>query len=691
MTQGNGRAQTEATDAWTEREQATLAEVAEAFVRGDALRRSRLGIEALDRAADPAQVRQLRLVLRILDSRLANLVLTRQAIRFSARSPAERERYLLAWAHSRFPLRRSAFQAFRKLFTFLAYADPGVAAPNPRLEAIGYRPDEPPLAATPAPITPSRPPFETGFADEPMELEADVVVVGAGAAGGVVAADLARAGRAVVVLEAGPFVDETTMPRNELDAFGRLYLNYGLLTTWDGSVTMLAGTAVGGGTLVNWMTCIGAPDWILDEWQREHGIDGLTGAEWAADGAAIDVELRVTETTEVPPKDAAILRGAAALGWDAAPTRRNAAGCRACGSCPFGCRQGSKQSGIRGHLADAVAAGARIVPRVRVTRVLFEGGRAVGVEANALWTDPHTGEPEPVAPGAPPRIRTLLVRARSVVLAAGALRTPAILEGSGLDHPAIGRNLRVHPVPIVAGFFADPIDMWSGPMQGARSLEFARPAPGRNGYIIESAPGHPGLLALALPWEGTDAHADIMLGARRIAPLVAVTRDGGAGRVRLLRSGRVRLDYRLDADGVRTLRHALVSMARLSRAAGANQIVAVGTPPVWHGRGGFLPGHEGTGFAWFEKALGSFDLRPNRGGVFSAHQMGTARMGAYAGRHACDPRGRVRAGASRSGGAVVGGLYVADGSLFPTGLGVNPMITIMTLARRVARTVAAET
>jgi choline dehydrogenase-like flavoprotein len=179
-----------------------------------------------------------------------------------------------------------------------------------------------------------------------------------------------------------------------------------------------------------------------------------------------------------------------------------------------------------------------------------------------------------------------------------------------------------------------------------------------------------------------------MLGARRIAPLIAVTRDGGSGTVRLVRSGRVRIDYRLDDDGVRTLRHALVSMARLSRAAGANEIVAVGTPPVWHGRGGFVPGHEAAGFAWFEKALHSFDFRPNRGGVFSAHQMGTARMGADAELHACDPRGRVRA-ASRQG-AVVGGLYVADGSLFPTGLGTNPMVTIMTLARRVARTVAAE-
>jgi choline dehydrogenase-like flavoprotein len=275
-----------------------------------------------------------------------------------------------------------------------------------------------------------------------------------------------------------------------------------------------------------------------------------------------------------------------------------------------------------------------------------------------------------------------------VVISAGALRTPAILASSGLDHPAIGRHLRLHPVPVVAGFFAEPIDMWRGPMQAARSLEFGRPAAGRNSYAIESAPGHPGLLALALPWEGTDAHADVMDRARRIAPLIAVTRDGGSGRTSVTRSGGVRVDYRLDATGVATLRHGLVSMARLIRAAGATEIVAVAGTPQWHGRGGFAHGREEAEFTVFLDALASFDFSPNRGAVFSAHQMGTARMGADPGAHACDVGGRVRAGGG--GDSVVGGLYVADGSLFPTGIGVNPMITIMVLARRVARTILAE-
>ncbi len=666
---------------WTDRELATLADLAETFVRGDAVRRARLAAEAFLRAADRDQVAQIRMVLGLIERPLVNLALGGGARAFRDMSPAARERYLLGWAASRLGLRRSAFGAFRKLLTFLAYADPGVDGPNPLLVRLGYRTDERPIATEPTGIVPTRLPFETGPAEDPIVLEADVVVVGSGAGGGIAAAGLAAAGKSVVVLEAGPFVEERTMPGNELDAFAQLYLNYGLLATWDGAVTMLSGSGVGGGTLVNWMTSIQAPEDVRDEWAADHGLAQVCGTTWDADVAAVNSELGVTTTTVIPPKDAAILRGAGELGWEAAPTRRNAE-CGACGSCPFGCTRGAKQSGIRVHLAQAHAAGARIVPRVRVITVLLDGGRAVGVAGTAVVTDAVTGEPI----GHPDRAgevmtRPVVVRAPVVVLSAGALRTPGILQATGLEHPSIGRHLRLHPVPVLAGRFREPIDMWRGPMQAARSLQFGKGEPGRNGYVIEAAPGHPGLLALALPWEGTEAHAAVMATVRYLSPFIAVTRDGGEGRASLTRSGRVRLDYDLDATGVATLRHALVSMARLARAAGATELVAAGTPPAWFGL-------DATTFARFEERLAAFDFSPNRGTVFSAHQMGSVRMGAHPKTHPCDPGGRVRS--DGRGDKVIGGLYVADGSLFPTGIGVNPMITIMTLARQVTRTILAE-
>jgi choline dehydrogenase-like flavoprotein len=149
----------------------------------------------------------------------------------------------------------------------------------------------------------------------------------------------------------------------------------------------------------------------------------------------------------------------------------------------------------------------------------------------------------------------------------------------------------------------------------------------------------------------------------------------------------VRIDYALDASGTATLRHALVRMARLIRAAGALEIVANGTPPLWHGPPAFGAGGETRAFAQFEEGLGSFDFRPNRGALFSAHQMGSVRMGANARAYPCDPVGRVRSGVADQ---VVAGLYVADASLFPTAIGANPMLTVMALARRVARTMISE-
>ena len=675
---------------WSPADLATLAELAETFVRGGSVRRANLAAEALSTSADPAQVRQLRLVLRLLESRVANLLVTGRPVAFRDRTPTDRERVLRTWANSRLPLRRSAYQAFRKLLTFLAYADPGPpGAANPLHAAIGYEPDRPPVTSKPSPIRPLavHDPAGTDERDVPITLDADVVVVGSGAGGGVIAAELTRAGRSVVVIEAGPFLDEAHLPTDEMDAYDRVYLNHGLLTTWDGSITMLAGAAVGGGTLVNWMTCIAAPDDVRVDWARDHGLDGIDGAPFEDDVATVERELGVAPSIVIPPKDDVILRGAAALGWEAAPIRRNATDCGDCGSCPFGCPRGAKQSTMRVHLAAAAAGGARIVDRASVTKVLIEDGHAAGVEAAVLLVDPATGQPlaGPGADPARPRTRRLVVRAPQVVVAAGALRTPAVLLGSGLDHPAIGRHLRLHPAPVIAGVFDEPVDMWRGTMQAARSLQFGAPDGDRNGYVIESAPGHPGLIALALPWEGTDAHAELLGGIRHVAPLIAITRDGGEGRVRLTGSGGARIDYRLDERGVATLRHALVSMAGIARAAGARRILAAGTPPAWYRGTGSTSSHEARSFAVFEDALRGFDFGPNRGSVFSAHQMGSARMGATAD-HPCDPAGRVRT----PGGSIVAGLYVGDGSLFPTGIGVNPMITIMALARRVARTVAAE-
>lgn len=668
--------------AFSQSELATLRALASTFVpAADSARVASIASEALVRAVDPSQLVQLRLVLRLLEQPLANLATGSGFAAFRDMDAPARERLLLRWAGSPLLLRRSGVHAFRKLLTFIAYADPGTPeSPNPLPMALGYARDDPPLPAVLAQIRPQEVDRSApGPRDLPVRFTADVVIVGSGAGAGVVAAELARAGRGVLVIEAGPFVDESNMPRDELDAFGRLYLNYGLLSTWDGAITMLAGSGVGGGTLVNWMTCIDAPAAVREEWVRDHGLDGVAGDEWSADVAVIEAELNVASSIVVPPKDEIIRRGAEELGWESGLIRRNATACGDCGSCPFGCRRGAKQSGIRAHLAEAVRLGAVILDRARVRTVIREGdaGPVVGVTGSLAPADPN-GPPDAVP-------RPFEVRANQVVLAAGALRSPAILQESGFGHSAIGRYLRIHPVPVIGALMPEPVDMWRGTMQAVRSMEFGHDGPGHRPYVIESAPGHLGLLSLVLPWEGATAHAELMARARHFAPLVAVTRDGGEGRVRLTGAGRVRIDYQLDDAGRATARHALVSMARLARAGGAAEILAVGMPIVRHLADG--AGDEPRRFAAFERQLAAMNFAPHRGTVASAHQMGTIRLGADAATHPADPRGRIRAD---SRGSIVPGLYVADTSTFPTAVGVNPMITVMAMARRVSRTVLAE-
>jgi choline dehydrogenase-like flavoprotein len=669
---------------WRSRDLEVLATVADTFVRGvDGPDIARRAATTLTLSVDPSQVRDLRFVLRAFDSRAANLALVGRPVRFGDLDRLGREQYLASWGCSAIPQRRAAFSAWRKLLTSLACSVPGSPASTRLWAALAYQRDDPPVTLDPTPIVPYRLPSATADDGAATVMEADAVVVGSGAGGGVVAADLARAGMSVVVLEAGPFVAEPDMPRDELTAFERLYLASGLSATWDGSFTLVAASAVGGGTLVNWMTTLAATESVRSSWAEEHGLDGCVGAAWDADAARLREELGVTRTDVLPPKDRAIVRGAEALGWRASITERDGSGCGDCGSCGFGCVRGTKRSGIRVHLASAWEAGARIVPDAAVRRVIIEAGRATGVEAVvglAAWRRARVEG----TPGAE-RPRRLIVRASTVALAAGALRTPVVLARSGFDHGAIGRNLRVHPVPIVLASFGDRVDMWRGPMQAARVDEFVTGGPEHTGYVIESAPGHPGLSAVAIPWSSAAAFDRIATTLDRVAPLIAITRDGGAGTVRRTRQGGVRIDYRLDAAGRATIRHALVSMATLARAAGADGI-GVASMPERRLEGSSLA--DERSFRRYLDGLATIDTAPNRLGLFSAHQMGTVRAGTDRRRHACDPGGRVRDGGRR--GDTVPGVYVADGSLFPTAIGVNPMLTIMAIARGVGRAILSD-
>ena len=670
---------------WSPAALRTLALVAETIAAGDGDRRARLAAAALDLAADPAQVVQLKLVLRAFETRAANLLLTGRATRFSDLDQAAREAYLLGWATSRIPQRRTAYQGLKRLLAFLAYADPGETGDNPRLRAIGFDVVPEPVTADPTPIRP----LDLGAVaartppGEAMVLEADIVIVGSGAGGGVIAAEAARAGRSVVVLEAGPFLPEPEMPVDELSAFDRLYLNHGFNVSWDASIMTLAGAGVGGGTTVNWMTCIAPPASTRRHWTIAHGLDGFDGPELDADIATVMAEIGVSAAPNIPPKDALLLRGAAQLGQEVGEIVRNGIGCGDCGRCGFGCRRGAKQSGLRVHLAEAWRAGARIVPDAAVTRVLLDGGPG----------DRRRGADDRRRPPVAARRACATGRARRG-RAPDADRARA---DAGSTTPRPGDTCGSTRSASSARFLDEDVAMWRGTMQAARSLhhlddgvaEGGDPNDAPGGFIVESAPGTPGLIALVFPWEGRDAFDGLMRRIRHVAPILGIMREKGSGTVRLSRAGRPRIDYTVSPEDRRTLGAMLAEGARIAWEGGSREMVAVGAPPRWfRAEGG--PG-DGRAFDAWQADLRDFSFEPNRGTVVSAHQMGSARAGGEPGAYTADPLGRVRTADARAGAdRVVRGLYVGDASAFPSALGVNPMITTMAWARRVSRTLLAE-
>ena len=652
-------------------ERRTLAALAEGFVAGGGEARAAAAERAFATVVDPELVSQLRMVLRLIESRAGSLLIGGTARRFSKLNDEQRDAYLQHWIQHRVPLVRSAASALRKLLCFLAYADadePGDPELRSRLQEIGYNP-------TPNTATADHSKLVAFNPEGAQRIAADVLVIGSGAGGGSIARDLARAGKRVLIIEAGALYDERTFPTRERDAYERLYLDSGFTATDDAHIAILAGGTVGGGTTVNWMTSIPIPDRVRDEWEEQHGVEGVASAAFTSDLSDVLREVGAQPSVEIPPKDAALIRGAEARGWSGEKIQMNRAECGDCGTCPFGCKRGSKQSTLRLHLPQALQAGAHLLPDCRAERLIIENGEVRGAIATV---GTRAGDP-----------RTLEIRAPQVVVSGGALRTPLLLRRSGLTHPAIGQNLRLHPVTLAAGIFPEKIEMWRGTMQAGKSEEFIEPMEDRNGYIIESAPGHPGLLALGIPWTSRAEHQRLMRLAPYIAPFLAIVKDDGGGRISETRNGFAKIEYRTTPRDERTLRIALGSLVRMAESAGASEVIAAGSPPIaWRREDGV------EAFEVLQRRLTRFDFSPNRGTVFSAHQMGTARMGSDPVDHACDPFGRVRS-SSRSRttdphGGVIKGLYVADGSLFPTALGVNPMITILALAKRVARTALAD-
>lgn len=391
------------------------------------------------------------------------------------------------------------------------------------------------------------------------------------------------------------------------------------------------------------------------------GVIAGTLARRGLDDAHLDAVLRRIgandECSDLNGPHQRMKEGCDALGWSFKTIVRNADpgsySPDTAGYVGFGDQTGSKQSGEKTWLRDAAAAGAEFLVRTRAMRILTDGGRAAGVEAVFDGSVPVT------------------IRAPRVVVACGALESPALLARSGIGGPAVGRNLRLHPSLAILGAYTQEQQAWWGAPQSALCDEFADTGDGY-GFLLEGAQYAPGLAASALPWTSGAGHKQVLENFRSGASLISLTRDRGSGHVEFDANGEAIPFYAVtDELDARNIYRSVEALARIHEAAGAHEIRGLSSRlPLWR-RGDDLD-------AWLERAT---QVHLGAGGwrLFSAHQLGTCRMGTDPQQSVAGPFGELHD---------TPGVFIGDGSAFPTASGTNPMISIMALAHRTAEAIA---
>ena len=587
--------------------------------------------------------KQLLMLLKMLDTKFGARVFTGRSTPVSWLSPAQAEAVVQTWKDSKLPLRRQLAAIAISLSTTSLYAHPG-----PHRDRIGYATHDPAPAA-PKPLDP----IEITAAEE---ISCDAVIVGSGAGGGCVAAVLAEAGLDVIVLEKGGYFTPPDFHHNESQAMREMYLYGSTLTTSDLGCRIIAGSAVGGGTLVNYTTGFRTPERVLKEWSRVSGIDAFISGEIDESLDVVCERVNVTfDESEPGRRDALMEEGCQKLGWHVAALPRAVKSCgqdSECGYCGFGCRRNAKQGSMTTFLPDAVKAGARIYTRADVSKVVIKDGQARGVEATVNG-------------------HSLRVNARVVVAAGGSIETPALLLRSGLNGQ-VGHNLRLHPGSAVWGFFDEEVRMWEGTLQSRYSSEF-QDWDGGYGPLFETVPVHPGAGGAAFPWMSSEQHRALMDAYANISFIAVLPRDESAGRIKLRRGGLPKVDYTFNENDRRRMVEAWIKAAQVLEAAGATQIHSPHPVPITYRPG---PGeHE----KWAESVRAAGFGKPGVN-LFSYHQMGSCRMGIDPSKSAVGPDNESHE---------VKNLFVADGSTFPTASGVNPMVSIYGIAHRAARKIAA--
>ena len=499
------------------------------------------------------------------------------------------------------------------------------------------------------------------------KLKADVCIIGSGAGGAVAAAELARAGWKVVLIEEGSyFVGKFS--NEEFAMQSRLYRDAGYALSEDQTARILQGRSLGGSTTVNWQTSLYPPDYVTNEWRDRFGLEGYARNETSGEFVEeVHKRLGVQRVPDhlVNRNNRVLLEGGEKLGLEPERLLNNNAGkCIGLGRCGLGCPINAKQSTYLTWIPDAIAAGALVFPNMRAEEI--SDGKMKTVKA-VFCPDPFEKAPEDI-------IEEMEIEAPVVVLSAGSLEGPALLKRSGLGNDWVGRNLKIHPTAMILGRFDYKVDMWHGPPQSMVINAGHNQDNSGYGFWLEAAPLRPTLTAASMPLYGKVA-IEQLKDYRNFHSGISLVRDGADGETNGSVDwswGKRKIEYAMTPTDGRNMLRGLKMLAEVQAAAGARELLF----PFLDMKAP-VPVNPGTKFDWILKK----SVEANTFTVFSAH-----------------PHGSIQAASTPERGAIAPNfelyghknIFVIDASWIPTGLSVNPQITTMSSALRAARKLAGE-
>lgn len=624
-----------------------------------------------------------------LSTRAGSLLLTGHTTPLTGLTVREREKVFLGWAQSRIPLLRGLHKSLTQLCRVIWLRN------SPNLEAIlGY-----PRAPIYAKAAPSGYSFHflqipPPVSAEPEVIETDVLIVGSGCGGAVAAKTLAEAGLKVLVVEKQYYWSPEHFPMGEREATTHLFDNGGAIISDDASMTVVAGTTWGGGGTVNWSASLQPQGFVRREWAQKFGLTHFTTSAFQADLDFVCDRMGVSTTNITHNKgNIVLLEGARKLGWAAKAVAQNTGGeVHHDGFCTRGCRTCSKKGPTVTFLPDAADAGATFMEGFEVTKILFdEKNTTVATGVKGIWTsrDSMSG-----VSGTDRTTREVIIKAKRTIISAGSVYSPLLLQRSGLKNKHIGRHLRLHPVNMVAAVWDEDVRPWEGAILTSVVNEFENMDGDGYGTKLECTTMLPSSFLPLFDWQGGLSFKEFTAKMRRMTGYIALARDRYGGRVYTdAKDGSCRIQYTPSKYDQKHILEGVVRLAEIMYVEGAREIhiAAPGIPPFVRPASDtdskiFIhtnasPSVTDVDFAaWIAQVRANAFPSPGTG-FFSAHQMGSCRMGTAPHNSVVDHRGRVWD---------TQGLYVADASVFPSASGVNPMITNMGIARGIARGIAEE-